>query len=98
MHYQQELGLRSVDHEGAQLFPSHDLLHDAACRIVEEGMDYRTFCCARAKASAKPTAALVLKLKVKKDCKIDFPGRNGDFGASFPPMMFQREIPSRFLH
>ena len=59
---------------------------------VEEVMDYRTYCC----ASAKPTAALVLNLKVKKECKMDLPGRNVDFGALFPPLL-QTEIPTRFL-
>ena len=64
--------------------------------ILEEVMDYRTFCCAIAKPSAKPTAALVLNLKHKKEHKMDLPGRNVDFGASFPPLL-QREIPTRFL-
>ena len=65
--------------------------------LVEEVMDYRTYCCAIAKPSAKPTAALVLNLKHKKERKMDLPGRNVDFGASFPPLL-QREIPTRFLH
>ena len=66
-------------------------------REVEEVMDYRTFCCASAEPSAKPTAALLLNLKVAKDCEMDVPGWNIDFGASFPPLL-QREIPTRFLH
>ena len=70
---------------------------DAKNNNLEEVMDYRTFCCASAKPSAKPAAALVLNLKVKKECKMDLPGRNVGFGALFPPMV-QREIPTRFLH
>ena len=66
--------------------------------IVEEVMDYRTFCCASAKPRAKPTAALVLNLKLKKECKkMDLLGRYVDFGASFPPVL-PREIPTTFLH
>ena len=65
--------------------------------IFEEVMDYRTYCFASVKPNPKPTAALVLNLKVKKECKMDLPGRNVDFGALFPPL-FQREIPTRFLH
>ena len=64
----------------------------------EEVMDYRTYSFVIAKPSAEPTAALVLNLKHKnKERKMDLPGRNGDFGASFPPLL-QREIPTRFLH
>ena len=58
---------------------------------VEEVMDYRTYCCAIASLVQKPTAALVLNLEVKKECKMDLPGRNVDFGALFPPLL-QREI------
>ena len=65
--------------------------------LVEEVMDYRTYCCAIAALVQKPTAALVLNLEVKKECKMDLPGRNVDFGALFPPLL-QREIPTRFLH
>ena len=66
-------------------------------RFLEEVMDYRTFCCASAEPSAKPTAALVLNLKVKKECKMDLPGRYDDFGTLFPPLLHQ-EIPTGFLH
>ena len=55
-------------------------------------MDYRTYCCASAKPSAKPTAALVLNLKLKKECKMDLPGRYVDFGALFHALL-PREIP-----
>ena len=61
-------------------------------------MDYRTYYCAIAALVHKPTAArLVLNLEVKKEYKMDLPGRNVDFGALFPPLL-QREIPTRFLH
>ena len=39
--------------------------------IVEEVMDYRTYCCAIASLVQKPTAALVLNLEDKKECKTD---------------------------
>ena len=65
--------------------------------IVEEVMDYRTFCCAISALVQKPTATLVLHPEVKKEGKMDLSGRNVDFGALFPPLL-QREIPARFLH
>ena len=39
----------------------------------------------------------MLNLEVKKECKMDLPGRNVDFGALFSPLL-QRKIPTRLLH
>ena len=74
------------------------VLHCVASTMVrirlrlEEVMDYRTYCCASAKPGAKPTAALVLNLKLKEECNMHLPGTYVDFGALFPPS-FQQDIP-----
>ena len=59
---------------------------------VEEVMDYRTYCCATAKTYCCATA----KPRDKKECKMDLPGRNADFGVLFPPL-FLAVAPTRFL-
>ena len=62
-------------------------------QTVEEVMNYRTYCCVIAALLQKPTAALVLNLKLKKECKMDLPGRYVDFGALSTPLL-PRKIPT----
>ena len=73
------------------------ILYGKAPPVVEEVMDYRTYCCGCAKPSAKTQLGFPAETRVNEECKMELPGGCVDFGTLFP-LSFQQEIPTRFLH